>query len=86
MATCPVAEEIIGITDKVCAKLLDAEYVSLARQVVAKLARKRPSPLLGGHRVTWAAAVLHAWGRSSRSTCRRWRSGAATSPTSRPSA
>jgi hypothetical protein len=41
-ATRPVAEEIIGITDEVCAKLLDAEYASLARQVVAKLARKRP--------------------------------------------
>ena len=46
MATCPVAEEIIGITGKVCAKLSDAEYASLARQVVAKLARKRPSPLI----------------------------------------
>jgi hypothetical protein len=58
----PVAEEIIGITDEVCAKLLDAEYGSLARQVVAKLARKRPSPLSGGRRATrgrratWAAA------------------------------
>ncbi len=62
-ATRPVAEEIIGITDEVCAKLLDAEYASLARQVVAKLARKRPSPLLGGRRVTWAAAVVYALGQ-----------------------
>ncbi len=59
----PVAEEIIGITDEVCAKLLDAEYASLARQVVAKLARKRPSPLHGGRRVTWAAAVVYALGQ-----------------------
>jgi hypothetical protein len=42
---------------------LDAEYASLARQVVAKLARKRPSPLLGGRRVTWAAAVVCALGQ-----------------------
>jgi hypothetical protein len=35
----PVAEEVITITDEVCAELLDAEYAALARQVVAKLAR-----------------------------------------------
>jgi Domain of unknown function (DUF6398) len=62
-ATRPVAEEIIAITDEVCAKLLDAEYAELARQVVAKLARKRPSPLLGGRRGTWAAAVVYALGQ-----------------------
>jgi hypothetical protein len=43
----PAAEEIIEITDAVCGKLLDAEYAELARQAVAKLARKRPSPHLG---------------------------------------
>jgi hypothetical protein len=59
----PVAEDIIEITDQVCAKLLDAEYAELARQAVAKLARKRPSPLLGGRRGTWAAAVVYALGQ-----------------------
>ena len=59
----PVAEEIITITDEVCAKLLDAEYAVLARQVVAKLARKRPSPLLSGRRTTWAAGVVYALGQ-----------------------
>ncbi len=62
-ATRPVAEEIIEITDGVCAKLLDPEYVGLARQVVAKLARKRPSPLLSGRRSTWAAGVVYALGQ-----------------------
>ena len=62
-ATRPVAEEIVGITDEVCAKLLDAEYAGPARQAVAKLARKRPSPLLGGRRATWAAAVVYALGQ-----------------------
>ncbi|HZR54930.1 MAG TPA: DUF6398 domain-containing protein [Streptosporangiaceae bacterium] len=62
-ATRPVAEEIIQITDAVCGKLLDAEYTDLARQAVAKLARKRPSPLPGGRRDTWAAAVVYALGQ-----------------------
>ncbi len=59
----PVAEDIIVITDEVCAKLLDAEYAGLARQAVAKLVRKRPSPLLSGRRGTWAAAVIYALGQ-----------------------
>ena len=59
----PVAEAIIVITDEACAKLLDAEYAGLARQAVAKLARKRPSPLLSGRHATWAAAVVYALGQ-----------------------
>ena len=43
----PVADEIVGITDAVCAAILDEEYADLARRAVAKLARKRPSPLPG---------------------------------------
>jgi hypothetical protein len=62
-ATRPVAEGIIEITDGVCARLLDAEYANLARQAVAKLARKRPSPLLSGRGATWAAAVVYALGQ-----------------------
>ena len=42
-----VAGAIIVLTDEVCADLLDEEYASLARKVVAKLARKRPSPIQG---------------------------------------
>jgi hypothetical protein len=59
----PVAEEIIQVTDHVCVKLLDAEYADLARKAVAKLARKRPSPLLSGRHGTWAAAVVYALGQ-----------------------
>ena len=57
----PVADEIVGITDSVCLSVLDEEYADLARRAVAKLARKRPSPLPVG-------AVLRgrpAW-------CMRW--------------
>jgi hypothetical protein len=41
----PKAEAIIALTDQVCPELLDEEYAGLARIVVAKLARKRPSPI-----------------------------------------
>lgn len=59
----PVASEIIAITDRVCVDLLDAEYARLARYTVAKLARKRPSPLTAGRRATWAAGVVYALGQ-----------------------
>ena len=47
-----VFEEVIGITDAVCLAILDEEYADLARRAAAKLARKRPSPLLSGRRTT----------------------------------
>lgn len=59
----PTAEQIITLTDQVCADLLDEEYAVLARHVVAKLARKRPSPLLGGRAATWAGGVVWALGQ-----------------------
>jgi Domain of unknown function (DUF6398) len=58
-----VAEVIIALTDDVCAELLDKEYAFLARLVVAKLARKRPSPLQSGRAPTWAGAVVYALGQ-----------------------
>ena len=58
----PVVEEIVGITDSVCLSVLDEEYADLARRAVAKLARKRPSPLRAGRRATWAAGVVYALG------------------------
>jgi Domain of unknown function (DUF6398) len=59
----PVADDIVVITDRVCSAILDEEYADLARRAVAKLARKRPSPLPGGRRATWAAGVLYALGQ-----------------------
>ena len=58
----PVVEEIVGITDSVCLSVLDEEYADLARRAVAKLARKRPSPLQAGRGATWAAGVVYALG------------------------
>ena len=59
----PVVDEIVGITDSVCLSVLDEEYADLARRAVAKLARKRPSPLHSGRRATWAAGVVYALGQ-----------------------
>ena len=59
----PTAEQIIALTDRVCAELLDEEYAGLARHVVAKLARKRPSPLQSGRAATWAGGVVWALGQ-----------------------
>jgi len=59
----PAAEAIIALTDQVCPELLDEEYAILARGVVAKLARKRPSPIQSGRAPTWAGAVVYALGQ-----------------------
>jgi hypothetical protein len=54
------AESVISLTDKICLELLDEEYADLARHVVARLARKRPSPILSGRATTWAGAAVYA--------------------------
>jgi len=54
----PYADSILDSTDQFCAEHLDAEYAALCRRLVAKLARKRPSPLLRGDLRIWAAAVI----------------------------
>jgi hypothetical protein len=59
----PVFEEIAAITDAFCADHLDDEYARLARALIGKLARKRPSPLVRGDRRIWAAGVVHTIGR-----------------------
>lgn len=53
------AGEVIAITDEVCFGHLDSEYAKLARRLIARLARKRPSPLARGHARIWAAGVLY---------------------------
>jgi Domain of unknown function (DUF6398) len=59
----PTATPIIELTDRVCTDLLDEEYAALARHVLAKLARKRPSPLQAGRAATWAGGVVWALGQ-----------------------
>jgi Domain of unknown function (DUF6398) len=55
-------EEIFKITDVFCAEHLDAEYGQLCRKLIAKLARKRPSPLARGNPRIWAATALYVIG------------------------
>jgi hypothetical protein len=44
----PRVDAIVGLTDAVCRTHLTEEVAVLARELVAALARKRPSPLMRG--------------------------------------
>jgi len=55
--------EILAITDEACASHLDGEYAELCRVLVARLARKRPSPLVRGEARIWAAGAIYAVGQ-----------------------
>jgi hypothetical protein len=59
----PVFDEITAITGAFCSQHLDAEYARLCDKLTAKLARKRPSPLLRGDPRIWAAGIVYAIGR-----------------------
>lgn len=59
----PYTDQVVAVTDKVCQKHLDVEYAELCREVVAKLGRKRPSPLARGNLTIWAAGVTYAVGQ-----------------------
>nr|WP_323206828.1 DUF6398 domain-containing protein [Synechococcus sp. BA-132 BA5] len=48
--------------DGFCDRHLNAEYRQLILAAVCALARKRPSPLLGGREPSWCAGVVHAVG------------------------
>ncbi len=58
----PQTEEILRFTDAFCVQHLDGEYGELCRRLVAKLARKRPSPLARGDLRIWAGGVIYAVG------------------------
>jgi Domain of unknown function (DUF6398) len=57
-----VLQKVENLTDRAAAHL-DEEYARLGRRLAAKLARKRPPPLLRGDRRIWAAGVVYALGR-----------------------
>ena len=60
----PLYEEIVALTDAFCARHLTEGYARLARAMTAALCRKRPSPLLKGRSLSWAAGVLYALGQN----------------------
>jgi hypothetical protein len=55
-------DEIVVITDRVCAERLNAEFAQLARYATAALCRKRPSPLERGRAGSWACGIVYALG------------------------
>ena len=59
----PRVAEILAVTDELCGACLDREYTELARELVARLARKRRSPLARGEVRIWAAGALYALGQ-----------------------
>jgi hypothetical protein len=59
----PRVAEIVAISDVLCGACLDCEYAQLGRELVVRLARKRPSPLARGDVRIWAAGALYALGQ-----------------------
>ena len=55
--------QVFALTDGFCGEHLDDEYAELCRRLVAKLARKRPSPLERGDLRIWAAAAIYTVGQ-----------------------
>jgi hypothetical protein len=58
----PAFNEIAGLIDAFCRDHLNEEYGVLCRRLAEKLARKRPSPLVGGKRTTWACGIIRTIG------------------------
>jgi hypothetical protein len=58
----PIVEPMGQWIDTFCHVYLDEEYTLLSRKMLAKLARKRPSPLDRGDLLIWAASVVYTVG------------------------
>jgi hypothetical protein len=58
----PRYAEIVALTDALCREKLNEEYAQVCREMTAALARKRPSPLLGGKAKSWACGIAHTVG------------------------
>jgi hypothetical protein len=58
----PAYDAVVGLTDSFCREHLDGEYEALCRKLAGALARKRPSPLLGGKPTTWACGIVRTIG------------------------
>ena len=58
----PAYDAIVALTDAFCREHLNGEYEVLCRKLAGALARKRPSPLLGGKSTTWACGIVRTIG------------------------
>lgn len=50
---------MFGFTDRFCELHLDHGYADRCRELIARLARKRPSPLMSGDLLNWAAGAIY---------------------------
>lgn len=55
-------DSLMAAIDPFCNERLTPEYRQLIQAVLGALARKRPSPLLGGREASWCAGIMHAVG------------------------
>jgi hypothetical protein len=58
----PTHDAIVALTDVFCREHLNGDYEALCRKLTGALARKRPSPLLGGKPTTWACGIVRTIG------------------------
>ncbi len=56
-------DAVVGLTDEFSDEHLNTEYRELARDMVAALCRKRPSPLASGQPRTWACGIVYVLGQ-----------------------
>ena len=54
--------EVADIIERFCEEKLNDEYKEICLRALAKLCRKRPSPLLTGKANTWACGIVYAIG------------------------
>lgn len=52
-------DQVVAQTAEFCAEYLTEEYSGPCRELTGFLARKRPSPLLGGRLELWSCAVIY---------------------------
>ena len=52
-------DQVVAQTADFCKEYLTEEFETPCQKLVAKLARKRPSPLLGGRFEIWSCAVIY---------------------------
>lgn len=57
-----IQRRLIEMTAAFCQQHVDTEYERLCRELIEKMARKRPVPFLSGRTEIWAAAIVHALG------------------------
>ncbi|MDZ7620047.1 MAG: DUF6398 domain-containing protein [Patescibacteria group bacterium] len=58
----PKYEAITALTDAFCKRRLNEEYAEMCRRLAAALARRQPTPLVGGREAVWACGIVRTIG------------------------